>query len=119
MTFIYVLIGGGLGAVSRFSLGKFFPFTVAGIQLSTLLVNMLGCLLAGVLLHYSQTLESKALWIIGFCGALTTFSAYMIEMAQLFETKSFTTLALLWFLHHGLCFALFYIGYKRLPLLLV
>ncbi|MCB0349392.1 MAG: CrcB family protein [Bdellovibrionales bacterium] len=119
MIFVYVLIGGGIGAISRFSLGKIFPYTLFGIQSSTLLANMLGCLIAGVSLHFLQSLDSKALWIIGFCGALTTFSSYMIEMAQLFEAKSFTSLLLLWVLHHGLCFLLFYIGYKKLPLLFI
>lgn len=118
MAMIYVLIGGSVGVLSRYGLGKFFPFTVLGIQFSTLSVNVIGCFIAGLSLHYFQGQDAKAFWIIGFCGALTTFSAYMIEMADLLEHRAFSTVILLWLLHHSLSFVVFYIGYKKLPLLL-
>jgi CrcB protein len=118
MAILYVIIGGSVGALSRFGLGKIFPFLFLGIQFSTLVVNLIGCFIAGLSLHYFQGQEAKAFWLIGFCGALTTFSAYIIEMADLIEHKAFTTVLVLWILHHSLSFLVFYIGYKKLPLLL-
>lgn len=118
MTTVYVLLGGMIGVLSRYSLGKLFPFTLLEIQFSTLIVNFLGCGIAGVALHYLQSDSQKAFWIIGLCGALTTFSAYIIEMAQLIDQKSFLTLFTLWILHHSLCFLSFYFCYKKLPLML-
>lgn len=82
---LLVMIGGGLGAVSRYLItllssrlyGSSFP---AG----TLFVNLSGCFLIGVsfaLAEYRNILSPSARLFImtGFLGGLTTFSTYALE----------------------------------------
>ncbi|MDN6595746.1 MAG: CrcB family protein, partial [Lacticaseibacillus paracasei] len=71
---ILIGIGAGLGAVCRYGitvLGKmFWP----GKPLATLLINVLGSSLAGLLVGL-PTLSAFRLFLLpGFCGGFTTFS---------------------------------------------
>lgn len=90
---VYVFLGGGLGSVLRFSLGKwinnnsFLPF-------ATLTANTLGCLIVGLFLGWAtknNALNSTQtiLLITGFCGGLTTFSTFSSESLHLFKSGSF------------------------------
>jgi len=80
-----IAIGGALGAVSRYLviglvtdwLGKGFPY-------GTLLVNVIGSFLIGILyvvivqkMHVSP--ELKSIMVVGFLGAFTTFSTFSLE----------------------------------------
>ena len=48
-----------------------------------LLTNMLGCLLIGVVLAHSSQRKRLMLWAgIGFCGSLTTFCTWMLDLAR-------------------------------------
>jgi CrcB protein len=61
----------------------------AGIPWGTLIVNVLGCLVIGLLSglfervggsgHAINTPEVRLLLTVGFCGGFTTFSAFMSE----------------------------------------
>ena len=45
--------------------------------------NMLGCLLLGLVLAQSARRQRLILWAgIGFCGSLTTFSSWMLQLAR-------------------------------------
>jgi CrcB protein len=59
--------------------------------LATASVNILGCLLAGVLLglfarHSQSCPELRFLFITGFCGGYTTFSAFAVENVSLLQS---------------------------------
>jgi len=72
--------GGAVGSVLRYYSGQFISKNYPSqIPLGTLIVNLLGCLLIGILLGYfakNQGLsnEWKLLLVTGFCGGYTTFS---------------------------------------------
>jgi CrcB protein len=45
-------------------------------------VNVAGCLLAGILfglLGNATSPTARLLWLVGFCGSFTTFSAFALE----------------------------------------
>ena len=75
MTPLYVALGAAVGAPLRFLAALWMPGPRA-----TLLVNVVGSALLGALVHPSPSVA--ALVGIGFCGALTTFSTFAVEVAQ-------------------------------------
>jgi len=82
---LMIMLGGGLGATSRFLVGltatRLFG---AGYPWGTLAVNLTGCFFIGFLftaMERTQALEpaTRLFLITGFLGSLTTFSTYALE----------------------------------------
>jgi len=83
-----VFLGGGVGSMLRYLVSKTFNPYFQHFFLGTFLVNMIGCLLIGIiiglslknnLLSQNQTL----LLATGFCGGFTTFSTFAFEKHDL------------------------------------
>lgn len=94
-----VFLGGGLGSCFRFIMGRLFNPLVPYFYLGTFLVNILGCLLIGIVLGltFKQSLLSQNQALIlatGFCGGFTTFSAFAYECQTLFRNGEFLYAAL-------------------------
>lgn len=87
-----VMAGGALGAGGRFLLGGWLLRALgSGFPWGTLAANLLGSLLAGFLLVWLEdrgpaALLWRAFLIVGVLGALTTWSALMIELQLLHRT---------------------------------
>jgi fluoride exporter len=83
--FLIVGLGGGAGSMLRYAVQKIFQQQHAGVfPTGTLLVNIAGCFLIGVLWSlFSRSLtvseEMKLLLMTGVCGGFTTFSAFTLE----------------------------------------
>jgi len=87
MQFIYVFIGGGLGAMCRFGIGQWITNSENGFPLPTLIANLASSFILGLLIGYSinQNLHTnyKLLLMTGFCGGFSTFSTFSAETYQL------------------------------------
>jgi CrcB protein len=89
MNYLCVIIGGGIGALSRYFSTRFINSSVnIKFPSGTLFVNCIGALLIGFLINVfgvsSIDNKWKLLMITGFLGGYTTFSAYSLETAQYF-----------------------------------
>lgn len=81
---LLVFIGGGIGSVLRYLVGKFLKMPASGFPWSTFSVNVLGSLIIGILmgitLKNSALSDNQSLFLItGLCGGFTTFSAFAYE----------------------------------------
>ncbi len=91
MTYLIVFLGGGLGAALRHGV-NLLAARVWGIQFpfGTLSVNVVGCLLMGVFAAYFAFKgDAPQHWRLflttGILGGFTTFSAFSLDAALLFE----------------------------------
>jgi CrcB protein len=83
-------LGGALGAVARFKCRDLAEWLFGEHYLwGTLLANVIGCFIAGFLLIFWQAAQvSNSVRfgvVIGFLGALTTFSTFSVETFQLMQ----------------------------------
>ncbi|MGY1731403.1 fluoride efflux transporter CrcB [Geodermatophilus sp. SYSU D01045] len=80
-------VGGALGALARWGVAEALPSPAAGWPWATLLVNLTGCLLMGVLLGLLTTGPEppwvRPLLAVGVLGGYTTYSAFAVEVALL------------------------------------
>ena len=96
MTVLAVLVGGMLGAPTRYLADR----AIAALRdsvfpMGTFAVNMTGSLVLGFLLgaqrHLGLPPAAFALLGTGFCGGLTTFSTFGYETLQLLEDEASST----------------------------
>lgn len=90
-----VFLGGGLGAVSRYLTGYYMlKYISFNLPFATLCVNIVGCFILGFLyiLFISKPDISPALKFAltaGFCGGLTTFSTFSLELFEMIGQQRF------------------------------
>ncbi|NIJ12649.1 CrcB protein [Saccharomonospora amisosensis] len=81
---LVIAAGGALGSLARYGLTVALPHPRGGLALSTLLANVLGCLLIGVLMVVISQLAQPHRLLrpflgIGLLGGFTTFSTYVVD----------------------------------------
>lgn len=92
---ILLALAGAMGTVARYGLAGFVHRVIdASLPYGTLAVNALGCFLAGLLwtlfeYRWPLTGETRAILLVGFLGAFTTFSAYILETGELLRSAQF------------------------------
>jgi CrcB protein len=113
----YIAIGSAIGGMSRYLVGGAFQRLTAGtFPVGTLLVNVTGSFLLGVILRYgvdtpSLTPELRAFLTVGFCGGYTTFSTFSYETAALMEDGEWTRAAAYVALSVGVSLVTTFIGF--------
>ncbi|WP_424321426.1 fluoride efflux transporter FluC [Lacticaseibacillus chiayiensis] len=76
---ILIGIGTGFGAVCRYSLTVLGRTLWPGKPFATLVINVLGAFLAGLLVGLPVLSAFRPLLLTGFCGGFTTFSTFTTD----------------------------------------
>ena len=115
-TLLCVAAGGALGVSSRYLVGiasgRLFGL---GFPWGTLIVNVLGCLIMGLLieamaLRWTVSNDLRAFLTVGLLGGFTTFSAFSVDFALLFERDEYLSAGLYLFASVGLSIAALFAG---------
>jgi CrcB protein len=95
---LLVFVGGGLGSMMRYLVGRWLPYSGKGFPWMTLYANLLGCFIIGVITgyilrnHSDQQTPLVLFASIGFCGGFTTFSSFANENLSFLRSGDFTHL---------------------------
>ena len=81
---LLVFLGGGVGSILRHIISRTFNNYFQHFYLGTFIVNVIGCLIIGLVLGLSLrnnylTQNQTLLLTTGFCGGFTTFSSFALE----------------------------------------
>lgn len=99
-TLFLVSIGGLLGSMCRYLVSFYFTKNIpSAFPYGTLIVNICGCLLIGLIYGFSErfhwlTPEWRVFLTTGFCGGFTTFSAFAYENIKLLQSGQYLTFGL-------------------------
>lgn len=83
-------LGGMGGALARYLVGR--TFADGPFPLPTLLVNLLGSFLFGLVLGFGAGDRVVLLVGIGFCGAFTTYATFAVDTVRLWDENPFRAL---------------------------
>ncbi|MDD5217199.1 MAG: fluoride efflux transporter CrcB [Candidatus Omnitrophica bacterium] len=92
MKWLALAIGGLTGTFARYFLaGMIYRHFGTSFPYGTLAVNLSGCFFIGLLAALSEEKfllgpNARLLLMIGFCGAFTTFSTFILETANLMKS---------------------------------
>lgn len=89
---LLVFLGGGIGSMLRHIISRTFNDYFQHFYLGTFLVNIIGCLIIGLVLGLSLkgnllTQNQTLLLSTGFCGGFTTFSSFAFENHSLIKAE--------------------------------
>jgi CrcB protein len=88
---ILVGLGGFIGSVARYLVAVLLAgYTASVFPFATLIVNLVGCFLIGLLFALSDrgnllSTEWRIFLTTGFCGGFTTFSTFSYESLRLIQ----------------------------------
>ena len=92
---LIVGLGSMLGGVSRYGMSLLTQNVSAfSLPYGTLLSNLAGCLLIGVIAGFGDrtelmSTEMRLLLATGFCGGFTTMSSFVYELGQFVQDKEY------------------------------
>jgi len=106
MNFLFVALGGALGAVARYAI-SLIPVRT-GFPVLTLITNIIGAILIGFIVGVTSSREGVSdntvlFWKTGVCGGFTTFSTFSLEAFNLFENKQYAAGGIYVVLSCGFC----------------
>lgn len=109
--------GGFAGSVSRYFVSKLnLAWDFHSVPVGTLLANVLGCYIIGVLTGIAEksvllTAEWRLFLMVGFCGGFTTFSSFANENLMLMHSGQLPSIFIYTGLSIFLGFLAVFLGY--------
>jgi len=97
---LIVGLGGFIGTVARFVISRYFQLNFATVfPWSTLIINIIGCLLIGLIYGISEkgevlSPEIRLFLTVGICGGFTTFSTFSNDSFLLIRDQEWIRFAL-------------------------
>lgn len=94
---LFVGLGGAAGSILRYLASvATLKYYSASFPIATLIVNITGCFIAGLIFglvsqETSDAQSLRLLLITGFCGGFTTFSAFALENIKLMNSGNTPT----------------------------
>ena len=120
MNYFFIILGGTVGVLLRYAIYSLLmhaPLPVrTGYILPTLLVNMLGSLIIGIIYCIlSKRIEPSILWthffLTGLLGGFTTFSTFSLDSMRLMQAGLYWVACSYCMVSVTACIALTWIGY--------
>jgi len=111
-----IFIGGGLGSILRYMVGILMLKNIhVNFPFATFLVNIVGSFILGFLyvLFVDKPEMSPALKLaltVGFCGGLTTFSTFSLEMFEMIKSAEYIQAVVYVLLSIIICVAVVSVG---------
>jgi len=108
LEFIFLGMGSVLGAFLRYKLTE-SPLIFNTLPVNVLIVNIAGAFILGVFVVVSQQLHLDSKYslfaAVGFCGSLTTMSAFALDSSNLLESNQYISFIVNIFANVGLSIA--------------
>lgn len=97
LEFVFLAVGSVLGAYLRFKVVE-SPLLFNTLPVNVLIVNVVGAFILGVFVIMSQQWNLDGRYslfaAVGFCGSLTTMSAFTLNSSNLLESNYYGALAI-------------------------
>ena len=107
MKTLYVILGAAIGAPARFAIDQYIrKFTEKPYGI--FLVNVIGSFIIG--LTFTKAEHVHDLFAVGFAGAFTTWSTFMLDIYLGFELKRYREISINLFMSLGFGLAAAYLG---------
>ncbi len=108
-SYFALIVGAVIGSSLRYFVG-ILDYTIMGVPVSTLIVNLLGSLVAGIFLN-KFTGTSYIFLYLGILGSFTTLSSFNVELFNLMNNELYLKSFLFFFSNIFISFLFFLIGF--------
>tara|TARA_A100001011_G_scaffold161078_1_gene169449 strand:- start:1275 stop:1646 length:372 start_codon:yes stop_codon:yes gene_type:complete len=111
-----VFFGGGVGSSIRYLITKYSNKNLISFPIGTSISNLVGCFIIGLLIAYydKNIIPKKDIFLfvsIGFCGGLTTFSTFMLDVFYMIKNENIQYLLTYFSVNFFAGFFFIYLGF--------